>query len=161
MAGIGMGSLALDQKHDGLGEDGAGFQDKGLTTGFVSDQSQYSGIRPQHRKMHDKDVTFQEYQYYAERTRAEEDSVQGTESVGILKILFPTKSGHGAGGEKNSAMGNISTPERRAHISDEEWTNVRKLIAFYKFLKACGWLTWYNRLLELYGQQPHLLCSTS
>lgn len=137
MAGIGMGSLALDQKHDGLGEDGAGFQEKGLTTGFVSDSTHSSDyIRPQHRKMHDKDVTFQEYAYYAARTRAEEDSVQGTESVGILKILFPTKSGAGASGahEKNGAMGNISTPERRAHITDEEWTNVSGAIAYVVML---------------------------
>ena len=33
------------------------------------------GIRPQHRLLHDPAVTFEEYHYYALKTRAEEDSL--------------------------------------------------------------------------------------
>jgi hypothetical protein len=126
MAGLGMASLAMDNKHDGLGD--TGFNDKEMTTGSTDSAPQYSGdyIRPQQRKTHDKNVTFEEYAYYAKRTRAEEDSIQGGESTGILQILFPTKSGHGASGanEKDGVVGNVSSQERRAQISDEEWTNV-------------------------------------
>jgi hypothetical protein len=124
MAGVGMGSLAMDNKHEGLGD--TGFEEKGATTGFTSSQHSGDYIKPQQRKTHDKNVTFQEYAYYAAKTRAEEDAVQGEKSTGILQILFPTKSGHGAGGEKDGDMvvNGASTADRRQQISDEEWTNV-------------------------------------
>ena len=66
------------------------------------------GIRPQHRLLHDPAVTFEEYHYYALKTRAEEDSLaandrgifRGTLSMRLLTIHrhhdcslhhFPTK----------------------------------------------------------------------
>lgn len=37
------------------------------------------GIRPQHRLLHDPAVTFEEYHYYAIKTRAEEDALEASD----------------------------------------------------------------------------------
>lgn len=41
----------------------------------ISSERPNAYIRPQHRKPHDSSVTFEEYYYYAELARAEEDHV--------------------------------------------------------------------------------------
>lgn len=44
------------------------------------------GIRPQHRLLHDPAVTFEEYHYYALKTRAEEDAL-AVNDRGMLRDL--------------------------------------------------------------------------
>ena len=41
------------------------------------------GIRPQHRLLHDPAVTFEEYHYYALKTRAEEDALAANDKGNI------------------------------------------------------------------------------
>lgn len=48
-------------------------------------------IRPQHRRLHDPSVTFEEYYYYAQQTRAEEE-VKASHKTGIFSIIFPSKN---------------------------------------------------------------------
>ena len=94
---------------------------------------------PQMRKIHDSAVTFEEYHYYAEKTRAEEDASANQErdsggSRGILSVILPTKSDKGVErvGEKRGSMiaqtVNLSNPDKRAEISDEEWTNANRAL---------------------------------
>ena len=49
-------------------------------------------VSPQHRLLHDPSVTFEEYHYYALRTRAEEDAAaaQDTPKTGIMKVCDPS-----------------------------------------------------------------------
>jgi len=101
----------------------------------VDSPSHGGPIKPQHRAFHDPLVTFEEYQYYAERTRAEEDNfAEEAPTTGILAVLFPTKSGTGdqidaerKGSEVAQAY-NLSDQRQRATITDEEWTNASRAL---------------------------------
>jgi hypothetical protein len=91
-----------------------------------------NGIRPQHRKLHDSSVTFEEYHYYAEQTRAEEDSFGGRET-GWLSIVFPSKSDGGVqqtttNGGKDASTINYSSRATRMTITDDEWTNASRAL---------------------------------
>ncbi|KAJ7105365.1 putative amino acid transporter [Mycena epipterygia] len=79
------------------------------------------GIHPRARGLHDPDVTFEEYYYYAQLTRAEEDSqpATGYES-NLLSLVFPSKSQGGVVREKSSSS--------NAVISDEEWTDASRAL---------------------------------
>ncbi|KAJ5913617.1 hypothetical protein N7504_002500 [Penicillium tannophilum] len=95
-------------------------------------QSPGTGIRPQHRKLHDTSVTFEEYYHYAQLTRAEEEE-STTPETGVLSIIFPSKSDGGVqqstdGNQKDAGALNISDPATRMTISDLEWTNASRAL---------------------------------
>ena len=62
------------------------------------------GIRPQHRLLHDPAVTFEEYHYYALKTRAEEDALavndrgryQSLMAIHLLTLLAQCRHNHHA-----------------------------------------------------------------
>jgi hypothetical protein len=98
---------------------------------------------PVSRLLHDPSVTFEEYRYYAERTRAEENEAARTEapSKGILQVIFPTKSDTGVkpvyasprrsdstanGDEKKDASDAVPPQSYRLTITDAEWTNASR-----------------------------------
>ena len=91
---------------------------------------------PQLRKLHDSAVSFEEYHYYAEKTRAEEDAQahHNTGGQGMLSMIIPSKSDKGVQqeGEKRGSIiaqtVNLSNPDKRAEISDEEWTNANRAL---------------------------------
>lgn len=89
---------------------------------------------PQMRKLHDPSITFEEYYYYAERTRAEEDGAATGPTQGILSMILPSKTDKGVNmvGEKRGSFAaqksNPSSPDSRAGISDEEWTNASRAL---------------------------------
>lgn len=91
--------------------------------------------RPQMRLLHDPNVPFEEYFYYAQQTRAEEDANQHSlgagEARGIMSIILPTKGGKSAvvGDEKSESHTptvNLSDRSNRANISNTEWTNASR-----------------------------------
>lgn len=89
-------------------------------------------IRPQHRKLHDSSVTFEEYYHYAQLTRAEEDE-SSTPETGVLSIIFPSKSDGGVqktaeNGAKDAAALNTSDPATRMTITDDEWNNASRAL---------------------------------
>lgn len=101
-------------------------------------------IRPQERLLHDPDVTFEEYMYYAAKSRAEEDaSVRSGPAASdkakttLMDIFLPSARGgirelkgaavtDGSGGAMREL--NLSDPQVRATISDEEWTNASRAL---------------------------------
>ncbi|KKY29182.1 putative amino acid transporter [Phaeomoniella chlamydospora] len=97
-------------------------------------------VRPQDRPIHDHTVSFEEYFYYAAKTRAEEDSLPDIPTRGIKDIIFPPKSGPGAISVPESAEKSDGSPgaadEKSAKrrfsrgstvaISDEEWMNASR-----------------------------------
>jgi hypothetical protein len=100
---------------------------------------------PVSRLLHDPSVTFEEYRYYAERTRAEENEAAQTESPskGILQVIFPTKSDTGVtpvsasprrsdspgnGDEKKEGSDAVPPQSHRLTITDAEWTNASRAI---------------------------------
>lgn len=101
-------------------------------------------IIPYSRLLHDKAVTFEEYYYYAQLTRAEEQETakSETDTVGIWQVIFPTKSGSGVrpiskkptAHLENTQNGdsNEEKPEaapldsERSSITEAEWTNASR-----------------------------------
>ena len=95
-------------------------------------------ISPKHRKHHDPTVTFEEYHYYALKTREIQDAeaMNETQKIGILQILFPPKSPKiessapiplsGGDGEKASGEAPSKNECGRLVISDDEWINASR-----------------------------------
>jgi hypothetical protein len=88
--------------------------------------------KPQSRLTHDPAVTFEEYYYYAQQTRAEEESHPkvGYETT-IMSLLWPSKSGPAAGEDgvtKVDSKHHLQDRQVRAHISDEEWANASRAL---------------------------------
>jgi hypothetical protein len=89
-------------------------------------------IKPQGRKPHDPDVTFEEYHYYAHKTREEEKNFVAPKTD-WKEIVLRKKKAHDDG---NGASGAPLTHEltgkdfsdrtHRLEISDEEWTNASR-----------------------------------
>ena len=94
-------------------------------------------IKPQHRKLHDPDVKFEEYYYYAQRTRVleQEDNFRGQKKS--FKDVILHRSSHKQAHDDSSPDGkpeadlpsvNIAKQENRLEITDEEWTNASRLL---------------------------------
>lgn len=119
-----VGGLALDGGDPRLSADEGTFGGQGVV----------AYTRPQMRALHDPNVSFEEYHYYAEQTRAEQDAIVAPKggSRNLLLMLTPKGPAQDDGYEKRRASlvpaVNISNQERRATISDEEWTNASRSI---------------------------------
>lgn len=132
--------LVLDEKH------GSSSDEHGLShgKGSADHDGQSPGghlavIKPRMRLLHDPNVTFEEYLYYAERTRAEEDAIanerQEKAAISLRSIFLPSTtnkgpvSGPGANGPWQAALElNLSDPAVRATITDEDWTNASRAL---------------------------------
>jgi hypothetical protein len=117
------------------------------------DQPAY--VRPQHRKPHDPRVTFEEYRYYAQVARAEEDALT-KDDIGdttFFSLILPSKSAKGdvvytnepvVAREKTSENGNSNgdgeekfdrddprnvhnmEAHERIDVTNDEWTNASR-----------------------------------
>jgi hypothetical protein len=88
-------------------------------------QSTY--IRPQARKLYDSSVTFEEYYYYAQKTRQEEKGLPKPKS-NFREILGSKKNEidpneHAA---HHHTELNLANKENRLEVTDEEWTNASR-----------------------------------
>ena len=120
----------MDEKHDEITAPPVG--------GHVV-QATY--IKPQARKLYDRDVSFEEYHYYALQTREEEQHYEPP-TLNWRELILRKKKAHDAGGQTNGAAEapakdhfdtNFANREKRMHISDEEWANASR--AF----RTAGW----------------------
>jgi len=133
-----LGNFALDGGDPRL-NGGPGVDDKGVAAGFASgydntdtytDEQITGAIRPQMRKMHDSSITYEEYAYYAARTRQEEDMHAGERGgTGIVGVLVPGTAHKADNGDMRKASAvNYSNAEKRSQISEEEWTNASRAL---------------------------------
>lgn len=85
-------------------------------------------IRPQARKLHDPDVTFEEYHHYALQTREEEAALPKPKTSWreIMLRAKPKAEAEDRVGETISSDLNFSSRANRADITDEEWTNASR-----------------------------------
>ncbi|KAF7198285.1 hypothetical protein HII31_00024 [Pseudocercospora fuligena] len=94
-------------------------------------------IRPQERKLHDSAVTFEEYYYYAQKTRAEEKELESPKLRWREIVSSRTKKNsapHDVSTEvdlnlnasKHHTELNYSNKQDRIQISDEEWANASR-----------------------------------
>ncbi|KAJ5948574.1 amino acid transporter [Penicillium verhagenii] len=81
-----------------------------------------SSIRPQHRKLHDNSVTFEEYYHYAQLTRVEEEHLTTPENGSDGGVKQTEVDG------KDAAALNPSDPATRMTITDQEWTNASRAL---------------------------------
>lgn len=96
----------------------------------IADRINDGRIAPQHRKLYDSTVSFEEYHYYAELTRAEQANnaaVAQAHKVPLLKVIFPSKSNKI---ELDSRLTELNTnvAGNRATVTDEEWVNASKAL---------------------------------
>lgn len=90
-------------------------------------------IKPQGRKVHDPDVAFEEYQYYALRTR-EEEKKHIALKTSWKSLLFkkseqevaPLSDGTDSPPPLKLQAGDFANSSHRLEISDEEWTNASR-----------------------------------
>lgn len=92
-------------------------------------QSTY--IKPQARKLHDPDVTFEEYYYYAVQCREEERGLPAPKTDWWHDVVLRKKPAHNvnehSSGELDSGkQENFANQETRMQISDEEWANASR-----------------------------------
>ena len=107
--------------------------------GELAGQGIVAYTRPQMRALHDKSITFEEYHYYALQSRAEEESNHhmvrnGRETRGFLSTIVPGKGPSSVAADDKPpesvlpADMNLSNPDRRASVTDEEWTNASRAV---------------------------------
>lgn len=97
----------------------------------VAIQSTY--IKPQARKLHDPDITLEEYYYYAQKTREEEKGLTPPK-LRWAELLKRKKEPNdlnaadaaAADAAKHHTEVNFTNPEERLRISDEEWSNASR-----------------------------------
>ena len=98
-------------------------------------------IKPQARKLHDPAVSFEEYHYYALRTRAEEAGAPAPKTD-WREILLRKKPAVDVGRDSNGSNSNrdsekqhhsdaattvnFSNQSRRMEITDQEWENASR-----------------------------------
>jgi len=85
-------------------------------------------IKPQARKLHDENVTLEEYFYYAQKTREEEKALEPPQLrwAEIINRKKPSPDDANAVAEKSHVEVNFTDPKTRAKISDEEWINASR-----------------------------------
>ena len=91
--------------------------------------AQSSYIKPQARLLHDPSVTFEEYRYYARRTREEEKHLESPKLRWREIINRSTnKDAHqiDAGADGKAPEANFADERTRLQITDEEWTNASR-----------------------------------
>jgi len=107
--------------------DSPGSQDVQPAPNFSS-----SYIKPQGRKPHDPDVLFEEYLYYAERTREEETTLEPPSTIWRHTIFKKKEKAApvAAAGDSPHALtaADFAKRENRLEISDEEWTNASRAL---------------------------------
>ena len=90
---------------------------------------QSTSIKPQARLLHDPAVTFEEYHYYAQRTREEEKHLESPKLRWREIINHTTKKdGHQSDADLDGKVPevNLANEERRLEITHEEWTNASR-----------------------------------
>ena len=83
-------------------------------------------IKPQLRKVHDPDVTFEEYHYYAKRTREEELTLEKPRTNWSNMLSKKKTAGEVDVAANMPTEEELASRENRVDISDEEWTNASR-----------------------------------
>lgn len=96
-------------------------------------------IKPQHRAVHDPNVSFEEYHYYAKQTREEEKSFESPK-LNWREVLLRKKNEHDFPETtvRELTEEDLSIPSRRLQITDEEWTNASRAFRTTSW-GACEW----------------------
>ena len=86
-------------------------------------------IKPQARLLHDPAVSFEEYQYYAQRTREEQRHLEAPKLIWreiLTRSTVKNADKHDAIAVQKATEAKFVTKESRLLITDEEWTNASR-----------------------------------
>ena len=112
----------MDEKHDNL--------DSGTDSPPSQEMMTSTHIKPQARKEHDPSVTFEEYHYYALKTREDQKTIEAPK-LNWREMLLRKKNTHADGNNNDHSVRTFSDDKLAHHanrmsISDEEWTNASR-----------------------------------
>lgn len=96
---------------------------------YEQQAAQSTYIKPQARLLHDPAVTFEEYRYYAQRTRKEEEQLESPKLRWREIINRSTNKATreiDAGADRKVSEVNFAIEQDRLQITDEEWTNASR-----------------------------------
>lgn len=84
-------------------------------------------IKPQAREPYDPTVTFEEYFFYAQKTRAEELTLESP-TLNLRHVLGGKRGAHDHDNQIRTHLtaSDFTHCERRITITDEEWTNASR-----------------------------------
>lgn len=85
-------------------------------------------IKPQQRKLHDTAVSFEEYHYYALKTREFEKQPDSEEFVTQKSTLKDAFLHRKPAARRPSTNVNFSDQSKRIEISDEEWIDASRAL---------------------------------
>ena len=108
-----------EEKVDALDTSPANGDSNGVATALSS------YVKPQHRKPHDPTVLFEEYHYYAKRTREEERNVQSPR-LNWREVLLRKKNEADVEPPTFDPDQAHLSESHRLEITDEEWTNASR-----------------------------------
>ncbi|UNI24693.1 hypothetical protein JDV02_010421 [Purpureocillium takamizusanense] len=115
----------------------------------------FNYVKPQLRKTHDPDVTFEEYHYYAKKTREEELTLEAPKTNWKGLVMKKKTIPSGEGDASTHAAARMPTEEElanrtnRLEITDEEWTNASRA-----FRTASGGACFYLITTDVLGPFP-------
>jgi hypothetical protein len=105
-------------------------------------------IKPQARIPYDPDVTFEEYNYYAQKTREEEETLEAP-VMDITRLLRKKREGEEDDvPTTHLTEEDFTNPGRRILITDEEWLNASRTARSAGW-GACECRTKYAKLLRI------------
>lgn len=87
-----------------------------------------TAIRPSQRKPHDENVLFEEYNYYAQKTREDQDALT-TPRTHWKEIVLRKKSPNHIDNDSGDFVLRASTEQKISNhleITDEEWINASR-----------------------------------
>jgi hypothetical protein len=102
------------------------------TDGKIAGQGVVSYTRPQMRALHDPTVSFEEYHYYANQSRAIENAevVPKRQNRGFLSTIIPD-IGQSTDEKRRASLVpgvNVSDRDQHATVTDEEWINASRAV---------------------------------
>lgn len=106
-------------------------------------------IKPQARLIHDPNVTFEEYYYYAQKTREEEKALEApnTDWKALLTMKKQPTDVADNSRKFSATDADFANKESRIGISDEEWTNASRAFRTAGW-GACFYLVRFRRALH-------------
>jgi hypothetical protein len=87
---------------------------------------QSTAIKPQMRKLYDPDISFEEYYYYAQKTREEEKGLAKAKLNWRQLMSGNKQTDVNERAAHDHTEVNLANKHNRLEITDEEWTNASR-----------------------------------
>lgn len=119
--------MEMEEQKVAMDDSSSGKHAGDVPTTFGTGQAVSTYIKPQARAVHDASVTFEEYYFYAQRTREEEKTLESP-VLNWREVVLRKKAAHPElpANEVHLNANDFANRDHRAEITDEEWTNASR-----------------------------------